>query len=300
MIGPGTEWGKTLVPAAVEAFQYNGKDYGIPLYLDAKFMGYNKAIFQKLGIADPKSFEELLSRLRHDQESRHHADLARQQGSLAGRALRRAAPRLQRAAGDLEQDFDPKTAKYTDPGYVAALEAVQGSSSDHCIDAASVNGTSYATALQQFGNGKSAMYYQEIIEFDQSTAADGGLKPADFGFFVLPVPDGCQGRSQGGRRRARGLHDQHGLEEDAAGHRLHEVRDLARRTARSCPRRPTASRAPRSAAPRRTTMSPAVVAGSQGTIKSASYLMPWLDTANSAARRRCLALEPAGAGRRHR
>src|SRR3954452_5597803 len=61
VIGPDTEWGKTLVPAAVQAFQYNGKYYGIPLYLDAKFMGYNKAIFAKLGIAVPANFEQRLA-----------------------------------------------------------------------------------------------------------------------------------------------------------------------------------------------------------------------------------------------
>ncbi|WP_292110629.1 extracellular solute-binding protein [Mesorhizobium sp.] len=60
VIGPDTEWGKTLVPAAVKAFQYNGKYYGIPLYLDAKFMGYNKQVFAKLGLSVPATFEDLL------------------------------------------------------------------------------------------------------------------------------------------------------------------------------------------------------------------------------------------------
>src|SRR3546814_7286233 len=45
----------------VQAFQYNGKYYGIPLYLDAKFMGYNKQIFSKLGLSAPANFEQLLS-----------------------------------------------------------------------------------------------------------------------------------------------------------------------------------------------------------------------------------------------
>jgi raffinose/stachyose/melibiose transport system substrate-binding protein len=39
IIGPDTPWGKQFAHAAVSAFQYNGKLYGIPLYLDAKFMG---------------------------------------------------------------------------------------------------------------------------------------------------------------------------------------------------------------------------------------------------------------------
>ncbi|MGV0887772.1 extracellular solute-binding protein, partial [Acinetobacter venetianus] len=36
------------------------KLYGIPLYLDAKFMGYNKSLFEKAGVAVPETFEDLL------------------------------------------------------------------------------------------------------------------------------------------------------------------------------------------------------------------------------------------------
>ncbi len=36
------------------------------------------------------------------------------------------------------------------------------------------------------------MYYQEIIEFDQSTA-DGALKKEDFGFFKLPASKDAKG-----------------------------------------------------------------------------------------------------------
>ncbi len=49
VIGPDTPWGQQLAHAAVSAFQYNGKLYGIPLYLDAKFMGYNKALLPRRG-----------------------------------------------------------------------------------------------------------------------------------------------------------------------------------------------------------------------------------------------------------
>ena len=50
VIGTGTEWGAALAPAAVDAFVYDGKNYGIPLYLDAKFMGYSKPAFAKAGV----------------------------------------------------------------------------------------------------------------------------------------------------------------------------------------------------------------------------------------------------------
>ena len=153
VIGPDTEWGKTLVPAAVQAFQYNGKYYGIPLYLDAKFMGYNKAIFAKAGVAVPKSFEELLAA----------CDTLRKSGvtpislgnkeawpavHYAGQLLAYNVPRA-----TLEHDFDPKTAKFDDPGYVESLKQFKALI-DRCTDGAAVNGTSYASAFQQFSNAQ--------------------------------------------------------------------------------------------------------------------------------------------------
>ncbi len=62
VIGPDTEWGKTFSPAALKAFETEGKNYGVPIDLDAKYMAYNKAAFAKAGIdGPPDSLETLLS-----------------------------------------------------------------------------------------------------------------------------------------------------------------------------------------------------------------------------------------------
>ena len=89
---------------------------------DAKFMGYNKQIFAKLGLKAPANLRGTADELRCHSQIRHDADLARQQGGLAVDPLCGPAPRLQCAAGDAGTDFDPATAEYTDPGYVAALK----------------------------------------------------------------------------------------------------------------------------------------------------------------------------------
>jgi raffinose/stachyose/melibiose transport system substrate-binding protein len=279
IIGPDTDWGKTLVPAAVEAFQYNGKDYGIPLYLDAKFMGYNKAIFQKLGIAAPSSLEDLMAACDTIKKAGiTPISLGNKEAwpvvHYAGQLLAYNVPRA-----TLEQDFDPKTAKFDDPGYVAALTQYK-ELSDHCIDGASVNGTSYASALQQFGNGKSAMYYQEIIEFDQSTAADGGLKQSDFGFFVLPVPKDAKGDP----KAVEGAPE--GYMINTASQNIPLAIDFMKFV--TSQEHGQVLSAPPYGQPSATIggasedkMSPAVVQGLV-VLKSASYLMPWLDTANSA------------------
>jgi raffinose/stachyose/melibiose transport system substrate-binding protein len=279
IIGPDADWGKTLVPAAVEAFQYNGKDYGIPLYLDAKFMGYNKAIFQKLGIAVPSSLEELMTACDTIKKAGiTPISLGNKESwpvvHYAGQLLAYNVPRA-----TLEQDFDPKTAKFDDPGYVAALTQYK-ELSDHCFDGASVNGTSYASALQQFGNGKAAMYYQEIIEFDQSTAADGGLKQSDFGFFVLPVPKDAKG-------------DPKAIEGAPEGYMINTASKniplaidfmkfvTSKENGQVLSAPPYGQPSATIGGASEDKMSPSVVQGLV-VLKSASYLVPWLDTANSA------------------
>jgi len=279
VIGPDSEWGKTLVPAAVQAFQYNGKYYGIPLYLDAKFMGYNKAIFSKLGLSAPKNFAELLTACDTIKKAGiTPISLGNKEAwpvvHYAGQLLAYNVPRA-----TLESDFDPKTAKFDDPGYVAALTQFK-ELSERCTDGAAVNGTSYASALQQFGNGKAAMYYQEIIEFDQSTAADGGLKQADFGFFVLPVPEGAKGDP----KAIEGAPE--GYMISAASKNMPLAIDFMKFVTSkengqvlSAPPYGQPSATVGGGSPEK--MSPAVVEGLD-VLKSASYLVPWLDTANSA------------------
>jgi raffinose/stachyose/melibiose transport system substrate-binding protein len=279
VIGPDTEWGKTLVPAAVEAFQYNGKYYGIPLYLDAKFMGYNKAIFAKAGVSVPKTFEELLAACDAIKKTGvTPISLGNKEAwpvvHYAGQLLAYNVPRA-----TLEADFDPQTAKFDDPGYVAALKQYKDLS-DHCMDGASVNGTSYASALQQFGNGKSAMYYQEIIEFDQSTAADGGLKHEDFGFFVLPVPAGAKGDPKAVEGAPEGyMINANSKNMPLAIDFMKFVTSKENGQVLSAPPYGQPSATIGGGLPEK--MNPAVVEGLD-VLKSASYLMPWLDTANSA------------------
>ncbi|WP_026871733.1 ABC transporter substrate-binding protein [Inquilinus limosus] len=278
VIGPDTDWGKTFAPAAIKSFQYNGKYYGIPLYLDAKFMGYNKLVFARLGLGVPASFEQLLA----------SCDAIRQSGMTpislgnkeawpgvhyVGQLLAYNVPQA-----TLEQDFDPSTAKYTDPGYVEALKQFE-QLAERCTDRAAVNGTSYASALQAFSNAKSAMYYQEIIEFDQSATPDSALKVSDFGFFQLPVPAGAKGDP----KAIEGAPE--GYMINAASKNVPLAIDFMKFV--TSPENGRILSAPPYGQPSATiggasegTMSPAVVEGMKQ-INAASYLMPWLDTANT-------------------
>lgn len=278
VIGPDTDWGKSLVPAAVQAFQYNGKYYGIPLYLDAKFMGYNKQIFSKLGLSAPASFEQLLSSCDTIKKAGiEPISLGNKEAwpvvHFIGQLLAYDVPRE-----TLERDFNPKTATFDDPGYVEALTQFK-ELADRCTNGATMNGESYASALQAFSNGKSAMYYQEIIEFDQSAAPDSALKQADFGFFVLPVPAGAKGDPKAVEGAPEGyMINTASKNIPLAIDFMKFVTSKEHGQVLSAPPYGQPSATVGGASEK--SMSPAVVEGLQ-VLKSASYLMPWLDTANS-------------------
>ncbi|NNU63146.1 extracellular solute-binding protein [Brucella sp. NM4] len=276
VIGPDTPWGQQLAHAAVSAFQYNGKLYGIPLYLDAKFMGYNKALFAKAGVAEPKSFDELIGACAALRKSNVvPISFGNKEGwpavHFAGQLLAYNVPQA-----TLEKDFNPKTAEYSDAGYVESLKQLK-QLTDECSDGAGTNGSSYASALQQFSNGKSAMYYQEIIEFDQSTA-DGALKKEDFGFFKLPAPKDAKGDV----KSIEGAPE--GYMINAASKNVPLAIDFMKFI--TSPENGKVLSAPPYGQPSATvggysseSMNPSVVEGLK-IIADSSYLVPWLDTAN--------------------
>ncbi|MEW9548262.1 ABC transporter substrate-binding protein [Nonomuraea sp. NPDC050783] len=191
VIGPDTEWGKTFSPGSLAAFARDGKYYGIPLYGNGKFMGYSKAAFEKASVQVPKTFEELIASCGPLRKAGYEPiAFGNKDGWPALHYLQQLFA-YNVPSATLEADFAPETAKLTDPGYVTALNQFK-TLVDQCTDTKSgTNGVLYSSAQEAFANGKAAMYFQEILEFDNATS--GTLKPADFGIFQLPVPANAAG-----------------------------------------------------------------------------------------------------------
>ncbi|WP_206184843.1 ABC transporter substrate-binding protein [Thermoactinospora rubra] len=192
VIGPDTEWGRTFGRGSLEAFAYDGKYYGIPLYNNGKFMGYSKAAFAKAGVEVPKSFEELLASCAKLRQAGYEPiAFGNKDGWPALHYLQQLFA-YHVPKDTLEADFHPATAKLDHPGYVAALKQFK-TLVDQCTDTkAGTNGVLYTSAQEAFSGGKAAMYYQEVLEFD-TTVGDKALDPGDFGIFPLPVPQGAAG-----------------------------------------------------------------------------------------------------------
>jgi raffinose/stachyose/melibiose transport system substrate-binding protein len=57
----GPEWQGRFAAASLEPFQFEGKQFGIPVNVDSKYMIYNKAIFEKHGLAVPTTFADFIA-----------------------------------------------------------------------------------------------------------------------------------------------------------------------------------------------------------------------------------------------
>lgn len=193
VIGPDTSWGKSFGAASVDAFKFDGKYYGIPLYNDAKFMGYNKAVFAKLGLGVPTTFEELLGTCGKIKSAGYEPiSFGNKDGWPALHYLQQLVA-YNVPANVMHVDYNPATAKFDDPGYLKALGQFKELLGQCTGSGAQSNGVLYSTAQQAVASGKSAMYYQEILEFDNVNAAANQINKDGFGFFQLPAPAGAAG-----------------------------------------------------------------------------------------------------------
>jgi raffinose/stachyose/melibiose transport system substrate-binding protein len=193
VIGPDTAWGKSFGAASVDAFKFDGKYFGIPLYNDAKFMGYNKALFSKLGLSVPTTFDELLGACGKIKSAGYEPIAFGNKDGWPALHYVQQLLAYNVPASVLQGDYNPAAAKLDDPGYAKALSQFK-ELVDQCTGSgAQSNGVLYSTAQQSLASGHAAMYYQEILEFDNVNAPANQINKDGFGFFQLPAPAGAMG-----------------------------------------------------------------------------------------------------------
>jgi len=182
-------WKDSFTPAALEAYTYDGKLYGVPITLDAKYMAYNKKLFADNGVAVPTTLEELLAACDTFKAKGFATPVTfgNQYGWPAIHFMTQLNPYFVPAA-TMATDYDPATGAFTDPGYLKALQAFTDINT-HCLTPGA-NGISHEAAQASFLAGKSPMHYIEAVEFFALTEKGGA--PADLAnnwdFFKLPPP----------------------------------------------------------------------------------------------------------------
>jgi raffinose/stachyose/melibiose transport system substrate-binding protein len=196
VIGPDTEWGQTFSPAALDAFEYDGKNYGVPIDLDAKYMAYNKAAFAKAGVSGPpKTLEDLLAACGKLKAAGYTPIAFGNQYGWPAIHYMTQLNAYDVPAETLAKDYNPASGEFTDPGYVTALE--QFSQINKQCANPSANGLSHEAAQANFLQGKAAMHYLESLEFFALTQKGGA--PAsladNWDFFRLPPASGSAGNT---------------------------------------------------------------------------------------------------------
>jgi raffinose/stachyose/melibiose transport system substrate-binding protein len=190
-IGTGTTWNKSLAASAVNAGEYNGKNYGIPIDLDAKFMVYNKKIFADNNITVPTTFKGLLNTCKTLKSSGIDAVNF---GNIDGWPALHYITQLNAydvAVATLNKDYTSTNGKFTDPGYVQALTQFKQVLTQCTSTDASSNGVNHTDAQVAFAAGKSAMMYLEWVEFGLLKGTQ--LDKDGWGFFQLPAAGGSKG-----------------------------------------------------------------------------------------------------------
>lgn len=194
VVGPSTPWGKTFSPAALKAFQYQGKSYGVPIDLDAKYMVYNKTAFAKAGLSGPPATLEALLTDCGKLKAAGYTPIAfgNQYGWPAIHYLTQLNS-YDVPPDTLAKDYTPATGAFTDPGYVTALSQFQ-KIVQQCSNP-SANGLAHEAAQANFLNGKAAMHYLELLEFPAITTKGGATKAvaSNWDFFRLPSPADAKG-----------------------------------------------------------------------------------------------------------
>lgn len=185
-----SDWKDKIVMSAVEPFKNDGKIYGVPMRINAKFMVYNKAIFAENNLAIPTTWEEFLAVC----ETLKAAGItpigfgnefpwasAHYVGDLNAKLVDSATLKADYL---LTADADKL---FTDPGYVTALARFK-ELGDKGYFNEGANGISHSNARSSFIAGKVAMFYCELEEF---ATIDKEFK--NFGFFQFPGGTGGNG-----------------------------------------------------------------------------------------------------------
>jgi raffinose/stachyose/melibiose transport system substrate-binding protein len=189
------EWAGRFSEAALDPLRFEGKQFGVPTNVNAKFMVYSKAMFDKHGLSEPKTFAEFTALL----------DKLVELGEVPIAYGNQAPWAATHYIGDLFAKMVPDDIRnadyqllaepdqlYTHPGYVEALKTYQQMGEKGWFNRGA-NALTHQAARGSFFAGRSAMMYLELVEFFMVKGTP--LESAGWGFFAIPPMEGAAGRN---------------------------------------------------------------------------------------------------------
>ncbi len=180
----------SFVSGTTEAYQVDGKTYGLPLELNIASVYYNKAIFKENGVEAPKTYDELIKVVKTlDKNGVEPIALGNKDKWTGSLWYMYLADRIGGTKA-LNSAID-RSGSFEDPALVSAAEKTQ-----ELVDANAFvdgfNGLSDEEAKSMFMNEQAAMYL--IATWDLPNYTTNEDVPQEFrdsvGFFDFPSVDG--------------------------------------------------------------------------------------------------------------
>ncbi|WP_405668053.1 extracellular solute-binding protein [Streptomyces sp. NBC_01166] len=183
-----------LEPAAVSTIKalYGGKVEVLPYEYNIEGIFYNKKLFQENGIAVPGTWDELVAAAaKLEAKGIQPFSASGQQGWPITRLV---STYLYRSLGpDALQKVADGKAKLTDPEYVKAAEEVAALGKKGYFGKG-IGSIDYDTAMNQFLNGKAAMFYMGSWALaNVSDAKQNKVGAENVGFMPFPAVAGGKG-----------------------------------------------------------------------------------------------------------
>ncbi len=183
-------WGDSFIPASMPLLQFEGRQYAVPMLMQAKYFLYNKQAFADRGLSIPSTWEEFTT----------VCDAFAAEGvAPIGLGNKEKWPLhhyvvilWQRLVGEDQLLEDYASGAFEDPGYLEGLNMLQGMI-DKGYFTENANGTDRDAFRMLFITGRAPMIYSGTWNLgyfqDPKTAGEGFADEWDM--FLFPsIPDG--------------------------------------------------------------------------------------------------------------
>ncbi|UOE94522.1 extracellular solute-binding protein [Alkalihalobacillus sp. LMS39] len=179
-----------FVAGTLEAYEKDGKSYGLPLELNTVYVYYNKAIFDEYGLEAPQTYDEFEQVIATLNENNVTPIALGNRDSWTGSMwYMYFADRI--GGSDVLTNAINRTGSFEDPALVEAAAKIQEMVENDAF-ASGFNGLADEEAKSMFMNEQSAMYM--IATWDLPNYTTNESVPQEFrdsvGYFKFPTVDG--------------------------------------------------------------------------------------------------------------
>lgn len=179
-------WKDSFIPASLQPFTSEEKNYGIPLRFNGKFFVYNKEMFDKYLLDAPTTWVEFVNVLETLKNGGETPLLLGNESPWAAIHYLTGFNQKMVQQEVRMKDYNPRSGEFTDPGYVKAMELFADLNTKGYF-MKNLNSSSHDMVKQMFFAGKGAIFYLELEEFQDVENA----MPDNWGFFPMPsISDG--------------------------------------------------------------------------------------------------------------